>query len=59
MAFQFLFFFRELIVVGQLLTRENLSQCENDDMLAAHDVDNLAVAVWLEKTMHISVCLIY
>ena len=47
-TFQFLFFFGELVVVCELLTREDLSQCKYDDMFAAHDVRNLAVAVWLQ-----------
>ena len=47
-AFEFLFFLRELVIVGQLLPRENLPQGKNDDMLAAHDVHNLAVAVGLK-----------
>ena len=48
MTFKFLFFFGELVVICELLTRENLSQCKYDDMFAAHDVHNLAVAVWLQ-----------
>ena len=48
MAFQFLFFFRELVVVGELLTGEDLPEGEDDDVLLAQDVDNLAVAVGLK-----------
>ena len=47
-TFQFLFFFRELVVIGELLPRENLPQSKNDDMLPAHDVHNLAVAAGLK-----------
>ena len=39
----------KLIVVGELLTGEDLPEGEDDDVLLAQDVDNLAVAVGLEK----------
>ena len=48
MTLQFLFFFRELVIIGQLLPREDFSQGKDDDVLAAHDVHNLAVAVGLK-----------
>ena len=39
---------RELVVVGQLLTREDLPQGEDDDVLLTENITDFAVAVRLK-----------
>ena len=39
---------RELVVVGQLLTGEDLPQGEDDDVLLTENITDFAVAVWLK-----------
>ena len=39
---------RELVVVRQLLTGEDLPQSEDDDVLLSKNITDFAVAVWLK-----------
>ena len=49
MTCNFHFFPGELVVIGELLSGENLSQGEYDDVLLSENVTDLAVAVWLKE----------
>ena len=41
----------KLVVVGQLLPRENLSQSKDDYVFLAQNVYDFAVAIWLKKSL--------
>ena len=47
---------RELVVVGQLLTGEDLPQGEDDDVLLTENITDFAVAVRLKTKILVGVC---
>merc|ERR1719334_749337 len=47
MTGDFDFFSGELVVVSQLFSRENLPQCEDDDVLLPQNIADFTVAVWI------------
>ena len=46
----------ELVVVGQLLTGEDLPQGEDDDVLLTENITDFAVAVRLKTKILVGVC---